>query len=907
MSKFPRLSIAALLLFILFAGFSLAQTRVTGLIQGTVTDEEGAPLPGVNITVTSPGLMGTRSVLTDAQGKYRIGTLPIGTYAVEATLESFTSTKMTDVIVHAGVTSTVDIVLKPATIATEVVVVGEAPLIDVTDSSVGKSYFTKDYLENIPTPRDTFRMINNAPGITYLSAYGSGDHTGNLYQLDGVEIIDAWFGGGIYSAAVDYDIIEESQFIALGAPAEFGNFTGSTINIVTKSGGNTLNGDAHVYYKGKDWQSNNIDSSDPEWALLSETPVVETMDAGFHLGGPILKDKLWFYGGYNYYKSTEEMVSLNQTRPTWFPKGFFKLTFQPDEKNRLNASLEYHKSTTENMTFSPLTPPEANYKFVYPVWIGNLSFLHTFSAQTILELKFSGNDMVNDYIPNSGEEVAGHYDLITGASSVNNSWYGHWTSKRYALTAALSHYVENFLNGSHDLKFGIEIEKADGGGTSDVTGGVTYYDLNGQPYQAQYWGFKSWGINWRYTGYAQDDWKVSDSLVINPGLRFSMIRGSIPDLNQTVYTPNNLEPRIGVVWDIAKDHKTVVKFHYGRYFEGSKSYYFSNLQPSADTINYSVAADWSLTETYRIPGDSLYSIDPDTKHPSMDQVVGGIERVLSKDITISASVIYRHWGNFVESVDTTAMYEKVPFTDPETGEVWTVYNQLNPGADKYYITNPKVGVDYGQAYGDLVQVDAYRKYTGLQFGLTKRFSDNWQFAASYIYSNERGTYGNSHAADIQRGWMGHQTWNMCGSSVYWDPTNQINLYGQSIISSPHVLKLMGTYIFPYEISLSAFYTYSSGRRWERNVLVTSVNQYGRYLMTESRGDRSLPAQNNLDLRVEKAFRFSGNFRLMIMLDMFNVFNQARMTQVMDVAGDNFGLGLNVNTPRTFRASLGFYF
>ena len=558
------------------------------------------------------------------------------------------------------------------------------------------------------------------------------------------------------------------------------------------------------------------------------------------------------------------------------------------------------------MTFSPLVPDEANYKFVYPVWIGNLSFLHTFSPQTILELKFAGNDMVNDYIPNSGRDVAGHYDLITGASTVNNSWWGHWTSKRYALTVALSHYIENFMKGSHDLKFGVEIEKADGGGNSDVTGGLTYYDLDGQPYLATSWGYLSKGVNWRYTGYAQDDWKVSDSLVINPGLRFSLIRGSIPDLRQTVYKPENLEPRIGVVWDVSKNHMTVVKVHYGRYYEGTKSYYFSNLQPSPDTVNYSVGPNWSsLTELYRISGASLYSIDPDIKHPSMDQVVAGVERVLGKDLTLGVSFIYRYWKNFIESVDTTAIFEKVPFTDPETGQVFTVYNQLNPGESKYYITNPKVGEDYGQAYPDIVQVDPYRKYRGVQFAINKRFSNNWQFSASYVYSKEEGTYGNSHAADIQRGWMGHQTWNMGYATLYHDPTTQINLKGQSIISSPHVLKVLATYMFPLDISLSAFYTYSSGRRWERNVLLSSLNQWP-YLMTESRGSRSLPAQNNLDLRAEKSFRIN-NFRLSFVLDMFNVFNQARMTQVMDVVGANFGMGLNVNTPRTFRASFGFYF
>ena len=903
MFKFSRFSFTLLVSLLLIFGSAFAQSRVTGGIRGIVSDQEEAPLPGVSLTLTSPSLMATLSTVSDSEGKYRFMSLPSGTYAIETSLPGFASSKITEIKIHAGMTATIDIVLSDATVSAEVTVVGKAPLIDVTDSTVGKAYFTKEFLENVPTARDTFRLINAAPGVTYLSSYGSGDHTGNLYQIDGVELVDAWFGGGIYSAALDYDIIEETQFVALGAPAEYGNFTGSAINIITKSGGNTLSGDVHFYLKGKNWQSSHIDPSDPEWALLTETPLTETYDVGFHLGGPIIKDKLWFFSGFNYLRSTIEMASLNMSRPLTFPKGFLKLTFQPNERNRFNAFLNYHKSSEKNMTFSPLVPEEANYAFVYPVWVGNFSWLHTFSPSTILELKFAGNSMLNDYIPNSGRDLAGHYDLITGESTVNSTWWGHWKSERYALSTAFSHYVEKFIKGPHDFKVGFEVEKASGGGNSDATGGVSYYDLDGQPYIASAWGYKSWGVNWRYTVYAQDDWRVLDRLVINPGLRFSLIRGSIPDLNQTVYKPNNLEPRIGFVWDIDKNHKTVVKAHYGRYYEGSKSYYFSNLQPSQDTITYSVGPNWStLTEIYRNPGGTNYSIDPDIKHPSMDQVVAGVERIVGRDLTLGVSFIYRYWKNFIEAVNTTATFELVPIKDPDTGQTFTVYNQLNPGEDRYYITNPKVGADYGQAYPDIVQLDPYRKYRGVEFVLNKRFSNNWQFQASYVYSKEDGTYGNSHAGDTQRSWMGHQSWNMCFATVYFDPTNQINLKGNSIISSPHVFKAYATYLFPLDISLSAFYQYSSGRRWERNLLISTVNQSAPYLMTEPRGSRSLPAQNSLDMRLEKAFSYS-RIRFSLAVDMFNVFNQVRMTQVMDVVGSNFGQGLAVNTPRTIRASV----
>jgi len=903
MSKLLRLSFLSLFILVLISGLALAQTRVTGVIEGRVSDEERAPLAGVNITITSPSLMGIRTTVTDREGRYRFVALPAGSYSIEIFLQGFTAAKRTEVIVHGGMTATIDIVMTLAKINEEVTVLGEAPLIDVTSSSLGNTYLAKDFLENIPTSQDVTLIYNLAPGVQKGSAYGSGNYTGNVFQLDGVELTDSWFGGGLYTAAIDYNIIEEAQFIALGAPAEFGNFTGDSINIITKSGGNFLSGDAQLLGKGKKWHSENIDKSDPKYSILRESALTDLFDVSFHLGGPILKDKLWFFGGYRYWKSTMEMVSANKTSQTTYPKAFLKFTFQPNENNRFQVSVENHSHTQENVSLSPLVPDVANYANNYPIWVGSLSFLHTFSPQTLLEVKITGYSMKQHYIPSQGRDVSGHIDLVTGEASINSTFWAEWESARYSLHSALSHHADNFIKGSHDLKLGLEVEYSSGGGTEDPNGGIYFMDYDHQPYLAQAYHFKSWGVNRRYTGFAQDDWKVSDSLVINPGLRFSLIYGSIPDLNRTVFKPKNLEPRIGLVWDIAKDHKTIIKAHYGKYFEGTKTYYFARMQPSGDTITYSVGPNWStLTELYRIPGESLVSIDPDSKHPSMDQVVAGIEQVLGKDLSLNVSLIYRSWHNFLEPVNLTGIFEKVPFTDPETGQVFTIYNQLNPGADKYYITNPTVGKDYGQAYPDLVRVNPWRKYRGIQFEIKKRLSNNWQFSASYVYSKEQGTYSNAHTTT--------SSYNMGWSSNYIDPNYQTNLEGRSLFSPPHVLKIYATYFFPLDISLSAFYNYSSGQTWTRLDLVSGLNQGAVRIMTEPMGSRRYPATSNLDLRVEKSFRYR-TYRLSAMLDVFNLFNRAipgfeevrSGRAIYDTAGARFGKVLSVIPGRTFRASL----
>jgi len=287
-----------LLILALAAGFLMAQTRESAAIQGRVTDDTGAPLPGVTVTATSPAVMGKPSAITNEDGRYRIRALLTGVYEVEATLSGFAPAKIVGVDIHVGMTATVDFILSPAKVETEVTVIGAAPVVDVTNASLANTYITKDLLTNLPTAQNTHAILNLAPGVTQLSAYGGGDQSGNSWTIDGAEVSSSWFGGGQYSTPIDYNVVEEQQVIALGAPAEYSGFTGTAVNIVTKSGGNEFHGDAQLLYRGDSWQSSNIKKGDEKWRLLGETPATDFVSASGHLGGPILRDRLWFFGGY---------------------------------------------------------------------------------------------------------------------------------------------------------------------------------------------------------------------------------------------------------------------------------------------------------------------------------------------------------------------------------------------------------------------------------------------------------------------------------------------------------------------------------------------------------------------------------------------------------------------------------
>jgi len=341
MNKIYRAGLIFFLILILVSGISFAQLREMGTIQGEVVDAEGVVLPGVTVTASSSNLMGTRSAVTNELGKYRIPALPVGIYIIEVNLEGFVSAKRINIQLNVGMTATVDIVLSAAKIATEVTVIGEAPLIDVTNSSMAKTIITKDFFENIPTSQRTDNIINLAPGVVDGSSYGGGDFSSNAYKMDGVDLATAYGGEWAKSSRFDYNTIEEAQVMGLGAPAEYGDFTGSVVNIITKSGGNEFSGDGLFLYRGFDWNSDNFKKDDPRWSLLGESPVTRSLDTSIHLGGPMIKDKLWFFAGLEYFSDKSLLKSSDRSSPSTFPKMNFKLTFQLDQKSKLQPSYAY--------------------------------------------------------------------------------------------------------------------------------------------------------------------------------------------------------------------------------------------------------------------------------------------------------------------------------------------------------------------------------------------------------------------------------------------------------------------------------------------------------------------------------------------------------------------------------------
>ncbi|MGB6867370.1 MAG: carboxypeptidase-like regulatory domain-containing protein, partial [Candidatus Aminicenantaceae bacterium] len=303
----------SIMLFI-FSSLAYSQSKETGAILGTVFDDTNSPLPGVSIVLSSPSLMGGRTVITDTEGNYRFPALPPGDYVIQAELQGFTKVIQENIRLTTTVKLTVNLVLKPAAIEEETTVIAQSPTIDIKSSETASVTLENEILRNIPYSNIYVNIVELAPGVSSHSAYGASNYTGISYQVDGVDLSDPEEGGAW--VLLDPNIIEEAKIMGLGLPAEYGNYTGIIFNVITKSGGNELSGHFEATFQGKAddwprgfWQSeNNVAYTDDFPDMTS--PVARLTDFGAHLGGPIKKDKIWFYLGAQYYHEQD------------FPAGF---------------------------------------------------------------------------------------------------------------------------------------------------------------------------------------------------------------------------------------------------------------------------------------------------------------------------------------------------------------------------------------------------------------------------------------------------------------------------------------------------------------------------------------------------------------------------------------------------------
>ncbi|HYN02428.1 MAG TPA: TonB-dependent receptor [Vicinamibacteria bacterium] len=881
--------ILILSLLLLVAALPVAAQSLTGTVAGVVKDDQGGVLPGV--TVTLIGKTGNRATTTDAEGAFRFAAVNPGAYSLTTELSGFRAKRQDNVDVGIGKMAEINFTLGVGGVTETVDVIGESPVVDVTSSSTDNT-LSQDMLFNMPIRVDNAasELLNFLPGINDGSAFGGNQDYGNALLVDGVDTRDP--DAGSAWTFFSFNIIDEVQVGGLGANAEYGAYTGAIVNTLTKSGGNRYAGLFDAYYTTADLFGDNVsDEVKAGNASLADPAVLnKKLDLNAQLSGPIIKDKLFFFVNAQRFEIDEDPSGPLTKRTEVSPRFNGKLTWQPGPNDSLSANFQYdnYNVTGRRPTLiGLLTTDELTYQQDSPEAIWGLQWRHLFGTKTFIEAKYTGwwgyyyLDPTVPGVPLSFDSTAGLYSGSAGQ-------YGYYDRTRNQLNASISHYAEAF--GKHDLKFGVEIERSKVRNRGGYTPAIYYYDYTEYYPKGEYLAFDySYDTSVkteRESLYAQDAWKPTERLTINAGVRMDFMRGRSEVLDKTVYSATGLAPRLGFAFDLTGNGKTVLKGFYGQYYEGIYAdAYYSAVPGVEDFVTYAFdpggekcgPAGKCFTEDDRSP-NTISRIDPDIKHPRVDEITLGFERELVKNVRLSVTGIWREDKNVQGSVYPDARWTLGSVTtstagnDPALqGTTVPVYQWANRSASENnnYITNVD-GFRYLDPNGQVLgTASGERTYKAAMFVLDRRFSDRWQGRISYVYSKSEGILNNT----------GSNTYGK--SSFYETPTNAlVNTFGPLTNDRPHELKIFGSWQIPKaEVMLSGYYRYLSGRTYTpfQRFGASAINfplSSGRQPFLEARGLRRLDSESYLDLRVEKIFKIgAGASRISVYGDFQNILNQ----------------------------------
>ncbi|MBA7685859.1 hypothetical protein ES703_94288 [subsurface metagenome] len=601
------------------------------------------------------------------------------------------------------------------------------------------------------------------------------------------------------------------------------------------------------------------------------------------------------FGNYNIRRGKE---SNWQGDPDYVAKdvqdeGFFKLTSNISNKHKLVASFSYENEDFDEIP-DPWNLPETVIKEVLQTYIWNARYTWQTSSESYFDLNYSGWWSPDHYdVPVAGADLnkRAHEDYITEVLSNAPGWAARWDITTHQVNAGFSYYAEDFLGAANDFKIGAQYNRGKLEAMAGYPGGGWYLDYYGDNYylyeQQQY---MYGGIVNRIGFFLDDSISIGDRLTVNVGLRFDHQKATYPafplldgwektsvnaDGIDDLITWNVFSPRIGLAFQLTPDGKTLLKASYGRYYDAMHISNFAWPGPGftdwemflwGEVANmfseeefeeygehfegYPFADDAWISWDFA-PGEIGYFMDPDIKNPYSEQLFIGLERELITDFSLGAMYMHKTEGNSLGWEGRETTYDSFQWVSPDNGQTYTVFDRTGPYPETWQ-TNPE---GYSQ------------KYDAFIFTLDKKYSKNWMMNASLTWSHSTGL--NMRAKSTSQ----HNLTSYSeGFGV--DPNDLINAEGDLQHDKRWVVKFTGGYNLPWDIFLGTYFTYQTGRPRPAQTRVSGLNQGSVEIIAEPRGEKRYPSFYTLSLRAQKTFRLSGSWKLKVMLDVFNVTNDA---------------------------------
>ena len=879
--------VVAVLAACLLASSAFAQgggASTTGSINGKVSDSSGGVLPGVTVTVSSPSLMGVQSTVTDTGGNYRFPALPPGTYTVQFELPGFNTLKRTDIVISMGFTAAVNVELAVASLQETVTVTGASPVIDTSNTRVQQN-FKLEALQEIPNARDLWSLLAVTPGVgmaridvggnragtqTTYTAYGYSGQ--NRVLVEGINTTEGTDGAGFY---VDYGSFEEVFLGTIGQGAEMPT-PGVQSQMLGKSGGNKFQGEIYQDYESNGMISENISKNLPAQFLFSPTntggirlhsnETQKYRDSNINIGGPIKKDKLWWYFSYRNQKTSVGQPNfigpisdkLFDTK-LWNPSG--KTTYQINRNNKLIGYYQWgQKEQPNRLPQSALnyTSLDSTLAQLSGSWIYKGEWNGTINNNTYVEGRYGVFGYYFPLLANSDTQAHEKFDnfntLLTGADQKEQL-----DRQRRQVTGSMTYFKDGW-GGSHNFKVGGELLLETGWqGYLQVASGNIRETIasSGSPSQVQLYaptathvGSLGDGPNGNLLSVAKvntmdafitDQWLIGRAS-LNLGVRYDHYDVFTPDQRQLAYSfPSGVNisassfpeqhyvkwgsivPRIGATYDLMGTGKTVLKVNYGmyRFNPGVGVASSANANQAVKSLTY----QWLDNKVCAgcIPGDKIYqpgeegsltasalagaiTVDPNIKQPLSHQATFYVEQQLSEGVGARVGFVYysvRNQTGTFQPLRPASAYT-VPFTVVDVGP-----DGLRGTGDDQNLTAFGIPSSLISGCSGVTTPTATCAYPTNQ--VVQNSPDNGAYKTFEASLNKRMSHNYSVGAGYGYTWR--------HDFPYGYP-NTPNGPGDFDFSSAG-FKANAQYTAPFGILLSAVYRYQLGENYARRVSVSA--------------------------------------------------------------------------------------
>ncbi len=759
-----------------------------GRINGTVTDDTGAVLPGVTVTVSSPALIQPQVQITSDAGDYRFLALPPGVYQVEFDLTGFQTVKRDGIRVVINQTLSVDQQLSVATLQESVTVTGASPVVDTSTTTMGTN-FTKELLTEIPNARDVWAAMAQAPGMQMTSYDVGGSRTGNQtgyrsYGMDDqnqtrLEGIDTTEGTSANAGYFDFGSFEEFQVGGAGADASaFAG--GAVLSISVKSGSDRLSGNWYSDYQNENMIANNVPGflqtantrNDDGFftraanGLQRGNQIQKQYDLNGNVGFPIWRGKAWGFYSYrlnNQFKYTTGLPdNIEQSKLT--NPYTFKLTYQVSRNNQFIGFINKRQKLQDKRGISVTTPLSAAYyqssentpmKAEWTSVLGSRAFLDVIAGNW---WNFFPLRPVRDFNLYDGPWGPGRVNLANSQIFDGGANNGYQDQKRWKPQGYVSlSYFKDGWGGSHDFKVGYDIKRDRRQLFRDQPFDVFYRDNGAALSQVDIYNTSVTGTNdVNYQAlWINDSWKLSNRLTATLGLRFEAYKDEWPDQTfapngisaltgwtdaryqafvaprtvqaTTVASTKDLSPRIGFAYDLTGDNRTVVKTYFGQSRWNSADELADKENPVGIAQLRYAFLDCTATRTTGCDLNGNRLLDGPAELGAFNTTVGGAGFVrIDRNLNRPVS---NELSTSLEREVTTGLSARVSYVYKNMRDIWGEDDTIRNGSFTVPFTVNDPGPDGVAGTGDDQQFQTFDRAPGV--GLDRVYTNPEGFDADF--------------------------------------------------------------------------------------------------------------------------------------------------------------------------------